>query len=174
MLALNGFTGRTSVTTFVVHLWLPLFRSPEENPWWDEAETPDWSANLPISGDSIFLDINCILDLLSKMSSSPHHISGPVQCLPHLHAGLCRGDGEQFQLTAPSNLRKFIQALLASEVWQAIRHLCGELLQALVQRGVPHPACGRTFLQGAPAQPTKLNEYWDISCYKWLFHLLYG
>ena len=118
--------------------------------------------DLPTSQSQViafFLDINCILDLLSKMSSSPHHISGPVQCLPHLHAGLCRGDGEQFQLTAPSNLRKFIQALLASEVWQAIRHLCGELLQALVQRGVPHPACGRTFLQGAPAQPTELNEY---------------
>ena len=108
---------------------------------------------------TVVIYINCILDLLSKMSSSPHHISGPVQCLPHLHAGLCRGDGEQFQLTAPSNLRKFIQALLASEVWQAIRHLCGELLQALVQRGVPHPACGRTFLQGAPDQPTELNEY---------------
>ena len=99
---------------------------------------------------TIVLDINCILGLLSKMSSSHIISAGPVQCPPHHHAGLCRGDGEQFQLTAPPYLRKFIQPLLASEVWQAIRHLCGELLQAPVQRGVPHP---RSFLQGAPAQP---------------------
>ena len=168
MLALNGFYWKDRCPNFSSYLYICGCHSSEEQKKTLDETRRKLRTDLPTSQSQVItvvIYINCILDLLSKMSSSPHHISGPVQCLPHLHAGLCRGDGEQFQLTAPSNLRKFIQALLASEVWQAIRHLCGELLQAPVQRGVPHP---RTFLQGAPAQPT------NTSCYKWLFHLLYS
>ena len=140
---------------FVVHLWLPLLRRPEEIPCLVETRRK-LRTDLPTSQSQVItvvLDINRILGLLSKMSSSHIIFAGPVQCPPHHHAGLCRGDGEQFQLTAPPNLRKFIQPLLASEVCQAFRHLCEQLLQALVQRGVPDP---RTFLQGAPVQPTNI------------------
>ena len=92
--------------------------------------------DLPTSQSQViafFLDINCILDLLSKMSSSPHHISGPVQCLPHLHAGLCRGDGEQFQLT-----------------WQAGPGRSGS--ETVLAVGARRPHAGRVLLSRAGQQ----------------------
>ena len=80
---------------------------------------------------------------LLQALSSVHHITMPA----------CVGETvDSSNLPLRLTCATFIPALLASEVWHAIRHLCGQLLQALVKLGVSHP---RSFLQGAPAKPTE-------------------
>ena len=54
---------------------------------------------------TVIIYINCILDLLSKMSSSSHHYCRPCP-VSTTSPRLCWGDRGQFQLAALPNLRK--------------------------------------------------------------------